>query len=64
MSEDPSLDVPQPTGARADPYREGQAAAKARRARNLAIALALIAFVFIVFAVTILRLSTNVLPKP
>ena len=57
---DPSLDVPAPTGPVRDPFNEGQAAAKARRMRSLAIALALIAFVVLVFTSTVIRLASNV----
>ena len=42
-----------------DPFHEGATAAKARRARSLAIALGLIFFVLLIFAVSILRLSQN-----
>ncbi len=42
-----------------DPFGEGQAAAKARRMRSVMIALALAAFVLIVFAVTMLKLVGN-----
>lgn len=42
-----------------DPFHEGLAAAKARRTRSLAIALGLIFFVLLIFAVSILRLSQN-----
>jgi hypothetical protein len=41
----------------ADPFAEGQEAARARRMRSLAIAAALLVFVGLVFAVSILRLS-------
>ena len=40
-----------------DPFNEGPAAAGARRKRSLAIALALVAFVVIVFGVTLVQLS-------
>jgi hypothetical protein len=40
-----------------DPYGEGPDAARARRVRNLAIALALVAFVVIVFVVTIIKMA-------
>jgi t-SNARE complex subunit (syntaxin) len=43
-----------------DPSREDEAAAKARRARNIAIALGLVAFVVLVYIVTIVRLGSNV----
>jgi t-SNARE complex subunit (syntaxin) len=42
-----------------DPFHEGQAAAKARRTRSWVIALALIVFVLIVFAVTIVKVGAN-----
>lgn len=44
-----------------DPFGEGQAAAKARRMRSVMIAVALIAFVILVFVVTLLKLSGNAL---
>ena len=40
-----------------DPFGEGQAAAKARRMRSLGIALALVAFVAVVFVVSIIKLA-------
>ncbi len=40
-----------------DPFGEGPAAAKARRMRSLGIALALIAFVAVVFVVSIIKLA-------
>jgi hypothetical protein len=40
-----------------NPFGESDAAAKARRSRSLAIALGLVAFVALVFVVTILKLS-------
>ncbi|MGH6987981.1 MAG: hypothetical protein ACRED9_14230 [Caulobacteraceae bacterium] len=43
-----------------DPKGEDPAAARARRARNIAIAIALFAFVAVVFAVTIAKLGVNV----
>jgi len=42
-----------------DPFAEGVAAAKARRMRSVMIAVALVAFVLIVFAVTMLKLAAN-----
>jgi hypothetical protein len=51
--------VKPPTGSRRDPFREGQAGARARRLRSLMIALALLAFVALVFATTIVRLAQN-----
>ena len=38
-----------------DPYGEGPQAAKARRARNIAIALSLAAFVIIIFIITLVK---------
>jgi len=43
-----------------DPKAESEPARRARNGRNLAIALGLIAFVIIVFVVTIIRLHGNV----
>jgi len=42
-----------------DPNDEGPAAAKARRGRNLLLALSLVAFVIIVFIITIAKISAN-----
>lgn len=55
----PSPYAKPPTGSRADPFREGAAAAKARRVRSLVIALALVAFVILVFVTTIIRLASH-----
>lgn len=46
--------------SRQDPFGEGPEAAKARRSRSLAIAVALAAFIAVVFVVTLLKLSGNV----
>jgi hypothetical protein len=43
-----------------DPMNEGPEAAKARRMRNLLLAGALVAFVILVFVITIIRLGGNV----
>jgi hypothetical protein len=48
--------VNQPT--RDNPFGESDAAAKARRQRSLAIALGLVAFVVLVFVVSLLKLTT------
>ena len=42
-----------------DPFNEGDRAARARKLRSLGIALALLAFGVLIFAVTVLRLSAN-----
>jgi hypothetical protein len=47
-----------------DPGREDEAAAKARRGRNLAIALGLVAFVILVYAVTVVKMGANVANRP
>ena len=47
-----------------DPSREAVAFAKARRGRNIALALGLIAFVVIVFVVTVVRLGASVIDRP
>jgi len=47
-----------------DPNREAESFAKARRGRNIAIALGLVAFVIIVFAVTVIRLGASVIDRP
>ena len=44
---------------RTDPFHEGPAAARARKLRSIALALGLIAFVALIFAVTIIRLTAN-----
>jgi len=46
------------------PLHEDAAHAKARRGRNVAIALGLAAFVIIIFIVTIVRLGGNVAARP
>jgi hypothetical protein len=43
-----------------DPSREGEEFAKARRGRNIALALGLVVFVILVFAVTVVRLGGSV----
>jgi hypothetical protein len=43
-----------------DPNQEDPAAAKARRGRNLLLAAVLVAFVVLVFIVTIVKISHNV----
>jgi hypothetical protein len=44
-----------------DPARESPEAARARRGRNVALAIGLVLFVVIVFVVTIVKLGANVL---
>jgi hypothetical protein len=44
-----------------NPFNESQAAAQARRRRSLFLALGLVAFVLIVFVVTLVKLKGNVL---
>ena len=43
--------------SRDDPFNEGPEAAKARKRRNIAIALGLLVFMGLVFWVTVLRMS-------
>ncbi len=43
---------------------ENAAAARARRGRNLAIALGLVGFVVLVYLVTVFRMGGNVLDRP
>jgi hypothetical protein len=43
-----------------DPQREGEDFAKARRGRNIALALGLVVFVILVFAVTVVRMGGSV----
>jgi hypothetical protein len=45
--------------SRRDPFREGPPAASARRRRSLAIALMLVAFVALVFGVTLVKMGEN-----
>ena len=47
-------------GVKADPFREGAEAARARKLRSIALAAGLIAFVVLIFAVTIIKLTANV----
>lgn len=47
-----------------DPQRESEVDAKARRGRNIALALGLVLFVALVFVVTIVRLGGNVAHRP
>lgn len=44
---------------RNDPFGEGPEAAKARRNRNFAIAGGLVAFITLVFVITLVKLSGN-----
>ena len=44
-----------------DPKAESEAARRARRGRNVVLALGLFAFVVLVFVITIVRLKGNVL---
>jgi hypothetical protein len=46
-----------------DPKREGDDFAKARRGRNIAIALGLVVFVVIVYVVSIVRMGGSVLER-
>jgi len=43
---------------------ENDAAAKARKGRNIALGLGLMAFVILVFVVTVVRLGANVAHRP
>lgn len=47
-----------------DPNRESEEFVRARRGRNIALALGLVLFVILVFVVTIIRLGANVLDRP
>lgn len=47
-----------------DPNKESEAATKARRGRNIALAVGLFLFVVLVFIVTIVRLGGNVATRP
>jgi hypothetical protein len=57
--DDPSVNPPPPKGSPSDPFGEGPVAAKARRQRSLFIALALLAFVALVFVNSILKLAAH-----
>lgn len=46
-----------------DPNREGEDFAKARRGRNIAIALGLVVFVILVYVVSIVRMGGDVLTR-
>ena len=46
-----------PTSPSKDPFGEGPVAARARRMRSLGIALALVAFVLVVFVVSMIKLA-------
>jgi t-SNARE complex subunit (syntaxin) len=47
-----------------DPNRDTEAAAKARKTRNLVIALGLVAFVILVYFVTVTRMGVDVVNRP
>jgi hypothetical protein len=47
-----------------DPNREDDAAIRARKGRNLAIALGLVAFVILVYVVSIVRMGGSVAVRP
>ena len=47
-----------------NPFNETDEAARARRKRSIAIALGLVAFLVIVFAVTIAKLGGHVFDQP
>jgi hypothetical protein len=47
-----------------DPARETDVETKARRGRNIALALGLVLFVILIFVVTIVRLGASVTERP
>lgn len=47
-----------------DPKSEPEAFARARRGRNIALAIGLLLFVVLIFVVTIIRLGANVAERP
>ncbi len=47
-----------------DPNGETDAAARARKGRNIAIALGLVAFVILVYVVTVVRMGASVANRP
>ncbi len=46
-----------------DPIIEDEASARARRGRNLVLALGLVAFVILIFVVTLIRMGAHVLDR-
>ncbi|MDP3176183.1 MAG: hypothetical protein Q8M88_17295 [Phenylobacterium sp.] len=47
-----------------EPHRDPEIERRARRGRNVALALGLVLFVILIFVVTIVRLGANVLDRP
>ncbi|MFN3523874.1 MAG: hypothetical protein ACK4YQ_16620 [Phenylobacterium sp.] len=47
-----------------DPNRESEAHGRARRGRNIALALGLALFALLVFLITLARLGANVFSRP
>jgi hypothetical protein len=47
-----------------DPFNEGEAAARARKLRSFAIAVGLVAFVVLIFVVTLVKIGANVASRP
>jgi hypothetical protein len=47
-----------------DPARESDVETKARRGRNIALALGLVLFIVLIFVVTIVRLGASVSDRP
>jgi tetrahydromethanopterin S-methyltransferase subunit G len=47
-----------------DPNREGEDFARARRGRNIAIAVGLVIFIVLVYVVTVVRMGANVIDRP
>jgi hypothetical protein len=47
-----------------DPNQEAEAFVRARRGRNIALAVGLVLFVILVFVVTVVKLGGNVLERP
>jgi hypothetical protein len=50
--------------SRRDPFNEGEAAARARKFRSIAMAVGLLVFVALVFVVTLVRIGANVANRP
>jgi len=46
-----------------DPAREDTTAARARRGRNIVIAVGLVLFVILVYVVTVIKMGANVLER-
>jgi hypothetical protein len=50
--------------SRRDPFHEGEAGARARKFRSIAMAVGLLIFVVLIFVVTLVRIGANVASRP